>query len=121
MKAIVADDSRIICKVAASVTQGLGYETVQAADGREVLDILEKDYETVKLVLLDWNMPRINGLEVLKAMQQDSRMQSIPVIIVTVEPDEETIQQALAAGAKSYMTKPFTKDELSMKIMEMDI
>ena len=72
-KALVVDDSRTIRMILAKTLRQLGYEVHEAANGREALEIIEAEKTAVKLVLLDWNMPEMNGLELLKRLRQESR------------------------------------------------
>ncbi len=116
MKLIVADDSRMVRGIVARVIDAMGYEAIQAANGREALMALETDGKDVKLVLLDWNMPILNGLDVIKKMRSDDRFKKIPVLMVSTESEEERIKEALTAGAQGYVTKPFTPDQLEEAI-----
>ncbi len=116
MKLIVADDSRMVRGIVVKVIDAMGYEAIQAANGREALNALDVDGEDVKLVLLDWNMPILNGIDVIKKMRGDDRLKTIPVLMVSTESEEERIQEALDAGAQGYVTKPFTPDQLEEAI-----
>ncbi len=112
MKIIVADDSAVIRKIIEKSVDSLGYETLHAGNGQMVLELLEKSSEEVALVILDWNMPVVNGFEVLKSMKDDSRFGKIPVLMVSTESEEAKIGQASAAGANGYLSKPFKAEEL---------
>ncbi|MDD5674979.1 MAG: response regulator [Chitinivibrionales bacterium] len=118
MKVLSADDSVMIRKVIKNAVAVLGFEFLEAKDGQEALDVMEKEYADVGLVLLDWNMPRLNGLEVLKKLQADERFKAIPVMMVTTEIERAKVLQALAAGAKNYVMKPFSHEDLIAKIMQ---
>jgi two-component system chemotaxis response regulator CheY len=87
------------------------YPLVHAYDGKEALDRLAENGD-VDLVLLDMNMPRMNGLELLEAMKADARFKGIPVVLVTTEGSEEQTQRGLEAGAAAYVKKPFRNEEL---------
>jgi two-component system, chemotaxis family, chemotaxis protein CheY len=112
MKIIVADDSRVMRNIIENAIKPLGVETVHACNGQEVLDILEKQWEEVKLILLDWNMPVMNGLEVLETLKISAAYSQIPVIIVSTESEDDKMSQAFATGAKGYISKPFTPERL---------
>jgi two-component system, chemotaxis family, chemotaxis protein CheY len=112
MKIIIADDSRVMRNIIENAIKPLGAETVHASNGQEVLDILEKQWEEVKLILLDWNMPVMNGLEVLEAVKMNSSYSNIPVMIVSTESEDDKMSRAFAAGAKGYISKPFTPERL---------
>jgi len=87
------------------------YPLVHAYDGKEALERLAESKD-VDLVLLDMNMPRMNGLELLEAMKADERMKRIPVVLVTTEGSDEQTQRGLEAGAAAYVKKPFRNEEL---------
>ena len=93
-------------------------ELLEASDGIEALDLLEEEYKRVDLILLDWNMPRLDGMEVLKRLKADRRFRSIPVMMVTTESERENIVRAIQHGAVHYLLKPFTIEELIKRIME---
>ncbi|MEN6469770.1 MAG: response regulator [Smithella sp.] len=112
MKLIVADDSRLVRGIVAKAVASIGFETVLATNGKEALDILETDEKDINLVLLDWNMPVMNGIDVIKNMRGNDRFKRIPVLMVSTESEGERIQEAISAGAQGYLTKPFTADQL---------
>ncbi|MFN9691845.1 MAG: response regulator [Vampirovibrionales bacterium] len=112
------DDSRLIRKIMTGPIQALGYEMLEAADGLECLIQLKAHAEEVALVLLDCNMPNLDGIETLKSIKSDPALFSIPVMIVTTEGEREKMITAIKAGASQYLTKPFTEDDLLTKMME---
>ena len=112
MKIVVADDSAVIRKIIEKSVASLGYETLHAGNGQMALELLEKNSEDVALVILDWNMPVVNGFEVLKSMKEDSRFGNIPVLMVSTESEEAKIGQVSEAGANGYLSKPFKAEEL---------
>lgn len=116
MKLIVADDSRMVRGIVTRIVEPLGYEVVAAGNGQEALNILESGEQNINLVLLDWNMPVLNGIDVIKKMRADSRLKSIPVLMVSTESEEDRIKQAMDAGAQGYLTKPFTPEQLTKAI-----
>ena len=118
MKILSVDDSTIIRKIIRSAVEVLGYDLIEAAEGMEALAVLEENYESTELILLDWNMPGMNGLEFLEKVKRDSRFKNIPVMMVTTESERENIVKAIQAGAKHYMTKPFTTEEIIKRILE---
>ena len=118
MKILTVDDSKIIRKVVASTIEALGYETLMACHGREALEVLEKHPDEVGLVLLDWNMPVMDGLACLKAIRADERFRTIPVMMLTTESEGARIAAAIRAGATHYLTKPFSPEALSTHILE---
>ena len=94
----------------------LGYEVQEAANGREALEVIEAGNSGVKLVLADWNMPEINGLELLKRLRQNPELSSLAVVMVSTETEIDNIAEALQAGANEYVMKPFTHDILVEKL-----
>ncbi len=116
MKVIVADDSLVMRKIIAGVVEKLGHETIHAANGQQMLAILEERSADVGLVLLDWNMPGLNGIDALREMQKNSRYLHIPVFMVSTESEDAKIGEALQSGARDYLPKPFTSKELAAKI-----
>ena len=118
MKILSVDDSAIIRKIIRSAVEVLGYDLSEASEGMEALAVLEENYENTELILLDWNMPGMNGLEFLEKVKKDSRFRNIPVMMVTTESERENIVKAIQAGAKHYMTKPFTTEDISKRILE---
>jgi two-component system chemotaxis response regulator CheY len=115
-KAIIVDDSRTIRTIIKRILIGLGYEVCEAENGVEALKVLAVEKAAVKLALVDWNMPEMNGFELLKAMRQDPDFASLKVIMVTTETEMSQMVSALEAGANEYVMKPFTKDILVEKL-----
>lgn len=83
----------------------------------EALVLLGKDSQ-IDLVVLDWNMPRMSGFELLKTIKSNENYKHIPVIMCTTENEKEKIIKAIQAGANNYMVKPFTEQELTKKILD---
>lgn len=117
-KILSVDDSSIIRKIIRGATEVLDFELLEASEGKEAISILEKNYEEIELILLDWNMPGMNGLEFLKSVKSHKNFKDIPVMMVTTESERGNIIKAVQAGAANYMTKPFTIEELIKKILE---
>ena len=118
MKLLSIDDSKTIRRILNGVGAMLGYEVLEAENGEIGLQVLEDNAAEVALVLLDWNMPGMNGLEVLQAIKANEQWQHIPVMMVTTEGEKSYIVKAIQAGAIHYQTKPFTQEEMAMRIME---
>ena len=115
-KALVVDDSKTIRIIIRRTVVELGYEVCEAANGVEALKVLEAQGSAIKFVLADWNMPEMNGLELVKQMRQNPAYASLKVIMVTTETELENMTSALEAGANEYVMKPFTKDILMEKL-----
>jgi two-component system chemotaxis response regulator CheY len=118
MKILSVDDSAIIRKIIRSGVEVLDYELVEAADGIEALNILERASEDIILILLDWNMPGMDGLVFLEKIKNTASLKHIPVMMVTTESEKENIIRAIQAGAINYLVKPFTIEELMKKVLE---
>ena len=118
MKILTVDDSSVIRKIISSAAAVLEYEVIEAIDGIDGLEKLEANDGDFDLILLDWNMPRMNGLEFLKTVKADEKYKNIHVMMITTESQKENIIKAIKEGAAHYMTKPFTMDELIKKILE---
>lgn len=116
MKALIVDDSRAMRLVVARIVQRLGFETVQAEHGQAALDVLEVSDELPEVALVDWNMPVMDGLELIKALRAQPRYRGITLMMVTTESEQSRIVQALAAGAHEYLIKPFTEEALEDKL-----
>jgi two-component system chemotaxis response regulator CheY len=114
-KALVVDDSKTIRIIIKRILVDLGYGVCEAGNGLEALKVLDCE-PLVKLVLADWNMPEMNGLELVKAMRKEPIYDSLKVLMVTTETEMEQMCQALEAGANEYVMKPFTKDILMEKL-----
>ena len=120
-KALVVDDSKAVRMILARTLKELGFEVREAANGREALEVLETEKNSVSLVLADWNMPEINGLELLKQLRQKPELASLVVVMVTTETELDQMAAALEAGANEYVMKPFTKDILVEKLQMVGI
>ena len=115
-KALVVDDSKAVRMILAKILKGLGYEVHEAANAREALNVIEAEKAAVTLILLDWNMPEMNGLDLLKRIRQNSELSSPVVVMVTTETELDHMAAALEAGANEYVMKPFTKDIIVEKL-----
>src|ERR1700733_15068185 len=121
IKALVVDDSRAMRMIIARTLSELGYEVREAANGREALEVIEAEKGALKLVLTDWNMPEINGLELLKRLRLIPELSSLVVVMVTTETDMDQMSAALEAGANEYVMKPFTKEILVEKLQMVGV
>jgi len=118
MRILSVDDStatRLYIKRAVNV---IGYEFLEAGDGKEGMEVIEREEGRIDLILLDWHMPVMSGIEMLEALKSDDRYRHIPISMVTVEVEREEIQKAIDMGATNYLIKPFSQENLIGKIME---
>lgn len=115
-KALVVDDSKTIRTILGRILRELGYEVCEAGDGKKALEVMAIEKGAVSVVLADWNMPEMNGLEMLKELRRNPEFLSLKVIMVTTETEMDHMVQALEAGANEYVMKPFTKEILREKL-----
>ena len=111
---LVVDDSRVIRQVARRILEDRGFETAEASDGMEAMAWCRTAMP--EAILLDWNMPVMDGLEFLKALRKEPEGHLPVVVFCTVENDLEHIGMALEAGANDFLMKPVTKDSLAEKL-----
>lgn len=116
MKVLVVDDSLVVRTIIEKTVQQMGYEAVHAGNGQEALDILAKQADDVELVLLDWNMPVMDGHDTVLNIKKNKAYDHLCIIMISTESEDEKIDQVLAAGANDYLAKPFSQEELSTKI-----
>ena len=120
-KALVVDDSRAVRLIIGRILKELGYEVREAANGREAMAVIETEKNGMVLVLADWNMPEVNGLELVKQLRKKPELSSLVVVMVTTETELDQMAAALDAGANEYVMKPFTKDILVEKLQLVGI
>jgi two-component system, chemotaxis family, chemotaxis protein CheY len=116
MLALVIDDSRAMRLILSRIAVQLGFEVLEAGNGREALDKLNASEEMPTLALVDWNMPEMNGLEFVTAVRADPKYRTMTLMMVTTESEQSQIVRALAAGAHEYVIKPFTPDAIEEKL-----
>jgi two-component system chemotaxis response regulator CheY len=115
MKAIVIDDSRAMRMILKRFVSALGFECTEAVDGADALARL-KESGPPDLALVDWNMPNMNGLELVTAVRADQSFGNMKIMMVTTENEMEQVSKALVAGADEYVMKPFTEDVIREKL-----
>jgi two-component system, chemotaxis family, chemotaxis protein CheY len=115
-KAMVIDDSRAIRMILGRTLSQLGWEVISAGNGREALELVQGRDNDVGLVLVDWNMPEMNGLEFVKAFRADPKFTQVPLMMVTTETEIDQMVRALEAGANEYVMKPFTEEVIADKL-----
>ena len=115
MHALVIDDSRALRRILGDMLKQLGFTISDAGNGREALELLMRS-ENPDIVLVDWNMPEMNGLEFVQAVRKIERFAAMPLMMVTTETEFEQMASALDAGANEYVMKPFTKECIADKL-----
>jgi two-component system chemotaxis response regulator CheY len=120
MKILVVDDSRIMRNIIKNTLQYLhskDNEYLEAADGVEALDLLL--HNNIDLLLLDWNMPRLNGLDLVKKLRNMEQFVNLPIIMVTSEAAKYNVIEAIKEGVNDYLVKPVTERGLLTKIKRL--
>ncbi|MDG5815555.1 response regulator [Chitinispirillales bacterium ANBcel5] len=117
MNVLSVDDSPTVRHFIKSAVDLLGYSFYEAGDGVKGIEIVQNTRE-IDLILLDWNMPVMNGLTMLKELKKHSEYKKIPVTMVTTETERCKMITAIEEGAKNYIVKPFTQEELISKMMD---
>ena len=115
-KALIVDDSRAVRMILAKTMRDLGYEVREAGNGRDALEVMETEQRSVSLVLADWNMPEMNGFELLQRLRGNPDLANLVVLMVTTETEIDQMAAALEAGANEYVMKPFSRDILVDKL-----
>ena len=115
MKVLVVDDFSTMRRIVKNLLRDLGFTNIQEADdGSTALPMLQNgDFD---FVVTDWNMPGMQGIDLLKAIRADSNLAHIPVLLITAEAKKEQIIMAAQAGVNGYIVKPFTAGTLKTKI-----
>ena len=116
MKLLVVDDSSTMRRIIKNTLARLGYKDVlEGADGLEGWSALDSNPD-VEMLITDWNMPEMNGLELVKKVRADDRFTDLPIIMVTTEGGKAEVITALKAGVNNYIVKPFTPQVLKEKL-----
>jgi len=115
-KILSVDDSGVMRKIIGRAVEVLGYQLAEASNGLEALDWLEKNHADTGLIILDVNMPEMDGMTMLKKLKEHQTLRNLPVMMVTTESDRRRIVEAIQAGAVNYVCKPFRQEDLLAKI-----
>ncbi|HOO38669.1 MAG TPA: chemotaxis response regulator CheY [Deltaproteobacteria bacterium] len=118
IKILVVDDFSTMRRIVKNILRQLDFNNiVEADDGSTALDILQK--EKIDMIVSDWNMPKMTGLELLKAVRADDALKDIPFLMVTAEAQQENIIEAVKSGVSNYIVKPFTAETLGQKMNQI--
>ena len=120
-RVLIVDDSRAIRRILGTTIRELGFEVSEATNGREALDRLEQMDQPVRLMLVDWNMPEMNGLDFVLRVRANKRFEESSILMVTTETAADQMVKALDAGANEYVMKPFTKEIIEDKLRLLGI
>jgi two-component system, chemotaxis family, chemotaxis protein CheY len=116
VKALIVDDSRAMRMIIRRVLTRVGFEVLEAGDGRQALEQLESG-GPLDLALVDWNMPVMTGYELIRELRGRREFDPMAIMMVTTESEIAQMQRALDAGANEYVMKPFTEDGLREKLL----
>ncbi len=115
MKVLVVDDFATMRKIVKNVLKQINIENiVEAENGKHALSVLKS--EEVDLIISDWMMPEMTGIEFLKVCKEDDEKKKIPFIMVTAEGQKDSVMEAIKSGVDNYIVKPFTPDKLKEAI-----
>lgn len=118
MKVLVVDDFATMRRIIKNVLKQIGFTNIiEADDGTTALGVLKK--ETVDLIISDWNMPKMTGLDLLKNVRSDEATKTLPFLMVTAEAQKDNVLQAVQAGVSNYVVKPFTADTVKQKLTQI--
>lgn len=118
MKVLVVDDFATMRRILKSILKQIGFTNIiEADDGSSALAMLKKD--KVDMIMSDWNMPKVTGLDLLKAVRSDESTKDIPFLMVTAEGQKDSVIQAVQAGVSNYIVKPFTAETVKEKLKQM--
>lgn len=123
MKMMVIDDSKPMRTFLSFLAHEMAFATVEACDGREALDRLVKNdpREPFDVALVDWDMPRMNGLEFVEAVRRNRDFARLKLMMVTTQNSQERVVQALKAGADDFLMKPVTREMLTDKLQALGV
>ena len=119
MRLLVVDDSSTMRRIIKNTLQRLGFDDVlEAEHGVEAWQIMERTPD-INVLITDWNMPEMNGLDLVRKVRADGRYDSMPIIMVTTEGGKAEVITALKAGVNNYIVKPFTPQVLKEKLEDV--
>jgi len=120
VRTLVIEDSRAMRSILAEILGEVGFEVTLTADAEEALEVLENDHY-FELALVDWNLPGLSGLDLVKAIRERPARDDIKLMMVTAETELGRVREALEAGADEYIMKPFDKEMLLEKLALLGI
>lgn len=117
---LVVDDFATMRRIIIACLKSIGFNNIlEADDGKKGLELVKIHKDDITLVVSDWNMPNMNGLDMLKGIRSTPDIAHIPVMMVTAEAKKDNIIAAAQAGASSYIVKPFTPETMAEKIKKL--
>ncbi|MBL4692314.1 MAG: response regulator [Magnetovibrio sp.] len=120
MKVLIVDDYKTMLRIMRNLLRQLGFENVEdAIDGTQALEVLRASDEKFGLIISDWNMEPMTGIELLRHVRSDEKFQQTPFIMVTAESKSENVIAAKEAGVSNYIVKPFNAGTLKAKMVSV--
>lgn len=120
MKILIVDDARAIRKIVGDMLREMGFEVMEACDGVDALKQLHES-ELPDACMIDWNMPNMNGIELIKAIRAQEKFRDLPLMMVTSETEMDSVSTAFLAGANEYVMKPFSSMDIVDKFQILGI
>jgi len=120
LRTLIVDDSSVMRKIVERALRQAGIplgEVIEAGNGSQALDVLRQ--ETVDLVLTDINMPVMDGLELVRQLQKVDKARDVPVLMITTEGSESQVMEAIACGARGFVRKPFTPEQMKRQVLPL--
>ena len=118
MKVLIVDDFATMRRILKNIMKQIGFSDITEADnGKNALKVLRS--QEIDLILCDWNMPEMPGIEVLNTVRADDELKNTPFVMVTAEAQKENIIEAVKAGVSSYVVKPFTAETVEQKLKKV--
>jgi two-component system chemotaxis response regulator CheY len=118
MNVLIVDDFATMRRILKNIMKQIGFSNItEAENGKNALKVLKS--EPIDLVLCDWNMPEMAGIDLLNAVRGDDQLKAMPFVMVTAEAQKENILEAVKAGVSSYIVKPFTAETVEEKLKKV--
>ncbi len=115
-KVLIVDDSRAVRAILRRIMTGIGFESIEAPNGKEGLETFEQISDEIELALIDWNMPEMDGLEMIERIRAQERFDNHKLMMVTTESEPARMAKALMAGVDEFVMKPFTAEIIEEKL-----
>jgi two-component system chemotaxis response regulator CheY len=120
MNVLVVDDFLTMRRILKNILKQVGFSKMEEAeDGAQALDMIKNADPPFDLIIADWNMPKMTGIELLKAIRADPELKHLPVIMVTAEAQKSRVLEAVQAGVSNYIVKPFTAETVKGKLEQV--
>jgi len=114
---MIVDDAISMRSLVGMTLRSAGYQVIEACDGKDALDKIP--HQKVHMMIVDFNMPNMNGIELIKSLKADPRYKFIPIVMLTLESGDEAKRQGQTAGAKAWISKPFRPETMLMVVKKI--